>query len=145
MDRLGRYVKGYPKTLRKNVVLGPKLVKLSGGAKDEFFVLNMDNTISLYSVDGEIVSGWNDINAPEFTKEIPVVKNVGGVNYILVSGVEGLFFYTKNGKYIDLSRYKKKILKDYSPEELPGGLIKVKCNDNKYYSLNLLNGDLKKM
>lgn len=145
LDRLGRYVKGYPKTLRKNVVLGPKLVKLSGGAKDEFFVLNMDNTISLYSVDGEIVSGWNDINAPEFTKEIPVVKNVGGVNYILVSGVEGLFFYTKNGKYIDLSRYKKKILKDYSPEELPGGLIKVKCNDNKYYSLNLLNGDLKKM
>ena len=50
LDRLGRFVKGYPAKLKKKVVLGPKLLKNVNGIRYSILVLNEDNTILQLSV-----------------------------------------------------------------------------------------------
>ena len=145
LDRLGRFVNGYPKKLQKKVVMGPKLVRNVNGIKYSILVLNEDNTISWLDISGKPVAGWSDIVAPEFIKELPQFAKLGGKRYWILRAPSQLLLYTIDGKRIDFPDKKKKIDRESEIELVQDGLLKVTCTDGKEYTWNLETGKVKKL
>lgn len=145
LDRLGRFVNGYPKRLPKRVVMGPKLLKNVNGIKYSIHVLNDDNTISWYDVNGKPIEGWSDIVAPEFIKELPEFAKFAGKRYWIVRAPSQLLLYTIDGKQIEFPDKKRKIDRESEIELVQDGVFKVKCTDGKEYTWNLETGKVKKL
>lgn len=145
LDRLGRFVNGYPKRLPKGVVMGPKLVRNVNGIKYSILVLNDDNTISWYDVSGKPVEGWSDIVAPEFIKELPQFLKLGGKRYWTLKAPSQLLLYTIEGKRVEMQDKKKRIDRESEITLVQDGVLKVKCTDGKEYAWNLATGKTKKM
>ena len=145
LDRLGRFVNGYPKRLPKRVVMGPKLLKNVNGIKYSIQVLNDDNTISWYDVNGKPIDGWSDIVAPEFIKELPEFAKFAGKRYWIVRAPSQLLLYTIDGKQIEFPDKKRKIDRESEIELVQDGVFKVKCTDGKEYTWNLETGKVKKL
>lgn len=145
LDRLGRFVNGYPKRLPKKVVMGPKLVKNVNGIKYSILVLNDDNTVSWYDVNGKPIEGWSDIVAPEFIKELPQFAKFADKRYWIVRAPSQLLLYTIDGKLVEFPDKKKKIDRESEIELVQDGIFKVKCTDGKEYTWNLGAGKIKKL
>ncbi|MBO5920047.1 MAG: hypothetical protein J6Q34_06125 [Bacteroidales bacterium] len=145
LDRLGRFVRGYPAKLPKKVVLGPRLLKNVNGIRYSILVLNEDNTISWCDVSGKPVAGTVDIVAPEFVKELPEFLKLGGKRYWVLRAPSQLLLYTIDGKRVEMLDKKKKIDRSSDVTLLEGGNLKVKCTDGKEYSWNIATGKIKKL
>lgn len=145
LDRVGRFVKGYPAKLSKRVVYGPKLLRNVNGIKYSLFVLNEDNSISWYDVSGKPISGWRDIVAPEFVKELPEFIKLGGVRYWILRAPSQLYLYTLDGKMLNLADKKRKIDRESEITLIEAGVLRVRCTDGKDYAWNLESGKLKKL
>lgn len=145
LDRLGRYVNGYPAKLPKRVVYGPKLLRNVNGNKYSIFVINEDNSISWYDVYGKHIPGWSDIVAPEFIKELPEFIKLGGVRYWILRAPSQLYLYTLEGKRVEFADKKKKIDRESEVSLIQAGVLKIKCTDGKEYAWNLATGKLKKL
>ena len=144
LDRVGRFVYGYPVKLPKGVVMGPKLLKDKGGMKYSVICLNDDNTVSWYDISGKPVDGWNDLVAPEFIKELPERTGIGGKEYWLLRAPSQLLVYTADGRRLEMLDKKKKIERDSEIEFVQDGVFRVKCTDGKVYNWNLETGKIKK-
>lgn len=144
LDRVGRFVYGYPAKLPKEAVMGPKLVEGINGMKYSVLVLNADNTVSWYDISGKKVEGWNDIVAPEFIKELPEIVELGGIEYWILRAPSQLLLYTLEGRRIEMADKKKRIERDSEPVFVQSGVIRVKCTDGKEYNWNLETGKMKK-
>lgn len=145
LDRLGRYVRGYPAKLPKKVVLGPRLLRNVNGIRYSILVLNEDNTISWYDVSGKPIPGSTDIVAPEFVKELPEFLKLGGKRYWVLRAPSQLLLYTIDGKRVEMLDKKKKIDRSSDVTLLEDGNLKVKCTDGKEYSWNIATGKIKKL
>lgn len=145
LDRLGRFVNGYPKKLAKKVVMGPKLVRNVNGIKYSILVLNEDNTVSWYDISGKPVEGWSDIVAPEFIKELPQFLKLGGVRYWTIKAPSQLLLYTIDGKRLEMQDKRKRIDRESEITFVQDGILKVKCTDGKEYTWNLATGKTKKL
>lgn len=144
LDRLGRFVYGYPVKLPKEVVMGPKLVKDLSGMRYSVLALNGDNTVSWYDIEGKPVAGWTDIVAPEFVKELPEYVRLGGTGYWVLRAPSQLLLYTLDGKRMEFADKKKKIERDSEVSFVQDGVLRIKCTDGKEYNWNLETGKLKK-
>lgn len=144
LDRVGRFVYGYPVKLPKDVVMGPKLVKDMKGMRYSVLVLNTDNTVSWYDVSGKKVEEWNDIVAPEFIKELPELAELGGVHYWILRAPSQLLLYSMEGKLFVMADKKKRIDRECDPVFVQDGVIRVKCTDGREYNWNLETGKIKK-
>ncbi len=144
LDRLGRFVYGYPVKLPKEVVMGPKLVKDLSGMAYSVLTLNADNTVSWYDVSGKPVAGWTDIAAPEFIKELPEPVSLGGEMYWVLRAPSQLLLYTKDGNRLEFADKKKKMDRDSDVSFVQEGVLRIKCTDGKEYNWNLDTGKLKK-
>ena len=145
LDRLGRFVNGYPAKLPKKVVLGPKLLKNVNGIRYSVLVLNDDNTVSWRDVSGKAIQGFSDIVAPEFIKELPEFLKLGGNRYWVLRAPSQLLLYTIDGKRVEMLDKKKKIDRTSDVTLMEDGTLKVKCTDGKDYSWNLATGKIKKL
>lgn len=144
LDRVGRFVYGYPAKLPKGVVMGPKLLKDINGMKYSIVCLNDDNTVSWYDISGKPVKGWSDLVAPEFIKELPELVDLGGLQYWILRAPSQLLIYTKDGKRLQMHDSKKKIDRESDVEFVQKGVLRVKCTDGKMYNWNLETGKIKK-
>lgn len=144
LDRVGRFVYGYPVKLPKGVVMGPKLLKDKGDMKYSVVCLNDDNTVSWYDISGKPVEGWNDIVAPEFIKELPEPAKIGGTEYWLLKAPSQLLVYTADGRRLEMLDKKKKIDRDSDVEFVQDGVLRIKCTDGRVYNWNLETGKIKK-
>lgn len=145
LDVLARFVRGYPVKLPKKVVYGPSKVDIKGDKEYTFMVLNEDNTISWYGLDGTRVKGWTDIKAPEFVKELPEYKKIGNKSYWVLRAPSQMRLYTINGKEIVIADKKKKIDRESEVKVVTADEIKVKGTDGNYFILNLATGKTKKV
>lgn len=145
LDRLGRFVYGYPARLPKRVVMGPQLHKDLKGMKYSVMLLNEDNTISWYDVSGKPVPGWEDIAAPEFVKELPQLKELGGTLYWVLRAPSQQLLYTIDGRRVVMQDKKKKIDREQEIVFEGNGSLRVKCTDGKEYIWNLATGKTKKV
>ncbi|MBR5183845.1 MAG: hypothetical protein IKW15_05180, partial [Bacteroidales bacterium] len=145
LDRLGRFVNGYPAKLSKKVVLGPKLLKNVNGIRYSVLVLNEDNSVSWCDISGKPVQGSTDIVAPEFIKELPEFLKLGGNRYWVLRAPSQLLLYTIEGKRVEMQDKKKKIDRSSGITLMDDGNLKVMCTDGKEYSWNIATGKTKKL
>lgn len=83
-DRLGRVVEGFPVTLKKTVLLGPAVYDFNGQRKYNIIVLNRDNTIDMYNLQGEMPASWKGIAPKEKILGLPEYREVAGKSYWIV-------------------------------------------------------------
>lgn len=84
IDRLGRYVTGFPVDLKKEILLGPDVYDFNGSKRYNIMVLHKDNIIEMYNLKGEKPSAWKGIKAKETIKALPERITVGGNSFWVV-------------------------------------------------------------
>ena len=84
LDRLGKWVNGFPVKLPKAVLLGPDVYDFTGAGGYTVMVLHKDNSLERYNLHGQKPEGWKGIRAPETVKDLPELIQVGGKNYWVV-------------------------------------------------------------
>ena len=97
IDRLGRFVSGFPAELGKEVLLGPSVCDVTGDGGYRAFVLHTDNTIELYNLHGQKAEGWETMTSGEFFKDLPEPVEHSGKKYWLVRTSGGPAVYGLNG------------------------------------------------
>lgn len=77
IDRLGRYVKGYPVTLPSDVAYGPAVYSANGGKDLYVSYINAENAVVALKIDGTPIPGWRDIELEEFISSLPMLEKRG--------------------------------------------------------------------
>ena len=144
LDRLGRMVRGFPVTLPDNVVLGPAVLDPGNNKEYSFMVLNEDNSVSIYRLTRETPAGGVRIKAPEFVKELPLLKEINGKNYLFLKTVSRLRIYNMSGKEIIIKEKKRIISPDSGITVVKGDEIRVTGADGKNFILDLSSGKSRK-
>ena len=98
IDRLGRYVKGYPVTLPKEVAYGPGLYPINGGKDYLVAFINEDNTLTVMDIKGNALPGWKDIELEEFIGALPQIEKRGGEYVVLLETYKGKYEFTLKGE-----------------------------------------------
>ena len=81
IDRLGRFVKGFPAELGKDVLLGPASYDFTGAGGYTALVLHTDNTIGMYNLHGEVPSQWKGITCADTILDLPKLVEDKGKRY----------------------------------------------------------------
>ena len=84
IDRLGRFVTGFPLDLGKEILLGPDLYDFNGARRYNIMVLHKDNTIEMYNLKGKKPDAWKGITAPETILSLPKRQTSGGKDFWVV-------------------------------------------------------------
>lgn len=145
LDRMARMVRGFPVELERSVLLGPGLVEREGGRSYSFFVLNEDNSVSLYELSREKSLKGLHIKAPEFVKELPEIREINGKEYIFLRTVFRTRIYDLAGKEIEVKDKKRVIANDSDVTVVGGDDIKVAAKDGKEFIVNLKTGKTRKV
>ena len=93
IDRLGRFVTGFPVELGKEVLLGPAVYDFSNAKSYTILVLHKDNTIGMYDLHGVQPAGWKGITSPHTIVSLPVPAKADGkaVWVVQTAGGEQVF------------------------------------------------------
>ena len=81
IDRLGRFVKGFPAELGKDVLLGPAAYDFTGAGGYTALVLHTDNTIGMYNLHGEAPAQWKGISCADTILDLPKLVEDKGKRY----------------------------------------------------------------
>ncbi|MDO5442684.1 MAG: hypothetical protein Q4G10_03345 [Bacteroidia bacterium] len=140
LDRLGRFVSGFPSELGKPVLLGPSAYDFSGAGGYSVMVLHNDNTIGMYNIHGVKPEKWQGITSDETIIALPELLKVGGSSYWAVrTAVQTQIFPFYGGEPVYRQEGAKSIRRD-SNLEIEGDSIKVVCNDGKTRNIKLKDG-----
>ena len=139
IDRLGRFVSGFPVDLGKPVLLGPQAYDFSGAKGYTVMVLHKDNTLELYNLHARKPEGWKGIRAPETVKSLPELLEVKGKKYWVVrTSIRTLLYGFDGGDPVTRDEGGKMIRPD-SPITPSSRGITVECYDGKTRELKLQN------
>ncbi len=144
LDRVGRFVNGFPLTLPKRVVYGPELVDIKGDGRYSFMVLNEDNSITVYNLDGRVIKELLTIKSEDFVKELPVLECINGKEYLVLRTVQRMRFYKLDGEEVVVNDKKRAIAPDSGFEVVAGNEIKVMGVDGKEFIVDLVTGKTRK-
>ena len=137
LDRLGRFVSGFPAELGKDVLLGPAAYDFTGAKGYAVMVLHTDNTIGMYNLHGVKPDGWKGIASDEKIISLPELVTVDGVRYWAVrTAVQTQIFPFDGGDPVYRQEGGKSIRRD-SELEVDGKTLKVTCNDGKTRNIKL--------
>ena len=89
IDRLGRFVSGFPVELGKEVLLGPAVYDFSGAKGYTVLVLHRDNTIGMYDLHGVQPAAWQGITSPDTILSLPVLAQADGKRVWVVKTAGG--------------------------------------------------------
>lgn len=145
LDRLGRFVRSYPVSVGKNIVLGPKVWDFNGDRGYSLMILHDDNTIGLYDMKGEKWQGWSDIVTQEQIISLPERHRVGEVYYwVLRTPVQTLIYDPLGSIVADFSR-RNIIAPDTEIEIVSSKELKLRTIDGRQVVLNLEKGSFKRV
>ena len=131
MDRLGRWVNGFPVKLPKPVLLGPDVYDFTGAGGYTAMILHKDNTLERYNLHGEKVQGWKGIKAPETVKNLPDLLEGGGKRYWVVrTSIQTLVYPFEGGEPL-FKADGGKMLKPDATVSLTAKGISGECYDGK--------------
>ncbi len=137
LDRLGRFVSGFPVELGKDVLLGPAAYDFTGAKGYSVMVLHTDNTAGLYNIHGVKPEKWEGITSDETIIAVPELLKVGGTSYWIVrTAVQAQVFPFNGGEPVYRQEGAKSIRRD-SSFEVDGNSVKVVCNDGKTRNIKL--------
>lgn len=100
LDRLGHWVKDFPASLHKPVLLGPDVYDFTGAGGYTVMILHKDNTLERYNLHGQKPEGWKGIKGPETIKNLPELLETGkGKRYWVVrTSVRTLIYPFEGGE-----------------------------------------------
>lgn len=111
IDRLGRFIPSFGTDLGKEVLIGPDLYSFAGDGY-QVMVLHRDNTLSLYTLEGERYPGWKNITSKEAIPSLPEAVPVGDRIYWKVPFLSGAKYYNfEGGSPLSGSRTRKLLKK----------------------------------
>ena len=138
IDRLGRFVNGFPAELGKDVLLGPAVYDFTGAHGYTAMVLHKDNTIGMYNLHGQTKEGWLGITAPETIKTLPELLEVKGTKYWVVrTSIRALVFPFDGGEPLTKGEGAKMIRNDSVITPKDNGSISATCRDGKERNFKL--------
>ena len=130
IDRLGRFVSGFPVDLGKEILLGPQPYDFNGIHRYNAMVLHKDNTVELYDMKGKRAESWKGIKVEETIKSLPEMIMVGGKSFwVLRTSIQTLIFPFDGGEPVTKFEGNKKIRPDSPVTVLDEGSIEVECYD----------------
>lgn len=133
IDRTGRYAKGFPLNLKKEICLGPDLYEISG--QKCAMVLHKDNTLEMYSLpNGKKSSLWRTIDLGEETiKSLPERLLAGDKDFWIVrTAIQTLIYPWTGGKPLTKFKDDAMIRTDSKIVLLEEGQgVEVDCYDGK--------------
>ncbi|MBR1576731.1 MAG: hypothetical protein IJ654_09840 [Bacteroidales bacterium] len=89
IDRLGRFVSGFPVELGKEVLLGPAVHDFTGAKGYTVLVLHRDNTIGMYDLHGVQAAEWKGITCEDTILSLPVLAKADGKRVWVVATAGG--------------------------------------------------------
>ena len=89
IDRLGRFVSGFPVDLGKDVLLGPAVYDFTGAKGYTALVLHRDNTIGMYDLHGVQAAEWKGITCEDTILSLPVPAKADGKRVWVVATAGG--------------------------------------------------------
>ena len=139
IDRLGRYVTGFPLDLHKEITLGPDVYDFSGARKYNIMVLHKDNTIQMYNLKGKQPEAWKGITAEETIKALPELIRVGGKDFWIVrTSIQTLIFPFYGGESLTVMEGNSKIKPDSEVNVVDETSVQVFSYDGKSRNIRLI-------
>lgn len=138
IDRLGRYVNGFPIDLGKEILLGPDVYDFSGAGKYNIMVLHRDNRIEMYNLSARKPAGWKGITAKETIKALPDRILVGGNTFWVVrTSIQTLIYPFYGGDPLTVFSGDDMILPDSEVRAVDSSSVEVESYDGKRRVLKL--------
>lgn len=132
IDRLGRYVTGFPVDLKKEILIGPDVYDFNGTKKYNIMVLHKDNTLEMYNLKGEKPAPWKGIRAEETIKALPERISVGGNSFWVVrTSIQTLIYPFYGGEPFTVFKGDQMIRPDSDIKIIDGMTVEVACYDGK--------------
>lgn len=137
LDRLGRFVGGFPVDLGKPVLLGPSVYDFTGAHGYTVMVLHKDHTLERYNLHGQKPEGWKGIAAPETVKALPDLLEIKGKRYWAVrTSIRTLIYPFEGGEPLTREEGGRMIKPDSQLTPCARG-ITVDCYDGKSRDIKL--------
>lgn len=138
IDRLGRFVKGFPVDLGKDILLGPQAYDFNGTHKYNAIVLHKDNTVEMYDMKGKKPESWKGIKAEETIKALPELITVGGKSFWVVrTSIQTLIFPFVGGEPVTKFEGDRKIRPDSPVTVHDVTSVEVECYDGHSRTVKL--------
>lgn len=136
LDRLGRFVSGFPVALPKAVLLGPALYELPEGRTVGF--LYTDGSIGFTSMKGEARSFWKGVEVPGQVVALPeLLKAENGKFWVIRTLKEARIYPYEGGEPVYAKSGKEAIRSDSAVTPNGKGGFTVTCNDGKTRTVKL--------
>lgn len=138
IDRLGRFVNGFPVDLGKEILLGPEPYDFNGVHRYNVMVLHKDKTIEMYDMKGRKPDSWKGIKSEETIKALPQKISAAGKSYWVVrTSVQTLVFPLMGGEPLTVFEGDKMIRPDSEIKVLEGPALGFECYDGQTRTLKL--------
>ena len=132
IDRLGRFVTGFPVDLGKEILLGPDVYDFNGAKAYNIMVLHKDKTIEMYNLKGQKPASWKGIALQETIKCLPERIEVGGRTYWIVrTSKQTLIYPFTGGEPLTTFTGQQMIMPDSSVDVVDEASVQVQCYDGK--------------
>lgn len=140
IDRLGRFVGGFPVELGKKIAVGPVVNDFTGAKGYTAMVLHKDNTVGLYDLHGKVPASWKGITAKETIKTIPELLEGKGKKYWVVrTSLQSLVYPFDGGDPLVKGDGDKMIRPDSRIILNEKGTVTATCYDGKERAFKLDN------
>ena len=140
IDRLGRFVGGFPVELGKKIAVGPVVHDFTGAKGYTAMVLHKDNTVGMYDLHGKVPASWKGITANETIKSIPELLEGKGKKYWIVrTSIQTLVYPFDGGDPLVKGDGDKMIRPDSKIVLNDKGTVTATCYDGKERAFKLDN------
>lgn len=138
IDRLGRFVKGFPFNTGKEILLGPDVYDFSGRRKYNIMVLHKDNTIEMYNLQGQKPASWKTISPSETITGLPERLELSGSTFWVVrTAVQTLIYPFMGGEPVTELASDQMAMPETEVTVIDGTTVEVKCYDGKKRKLKI--------
>ena len=132
IDRLGRFVSGFPIDLGKEILLGPDVYDFNGTNAYNIMVLHKDRTIDMYNLKGQKPASWQGINPGETIKALPEKIEVGGrIYWVVRTSKQTLIYPFTGGTPLTTFTGQHMIKPDSSVDVVDEASVQVQCYDGR--------------
>ena len=138
IDRLGRFVKGFPVDLGKEILIGPDVYDFNSTNKYNIMVLHKDKTIEMYNLKGQKPSSWKGIKSEETIKSLPERLILGDKPcWVVRTSIRTMIYPFNGGEALTREKGDKMIRPDSKVRVIDDNTVEFECYDGKTRKLVL--------
>jgi hypothetical protein len=144
LDRLGRFVAPYPKSVTDEITLGPQVYDIKGDGDFAIMLLHKDNTLRLYDRTAGVYPRWSNISAEERIKSFPELIESGENRYWVLRTSLRTMIYSINGTPVANFTGEMRLANNTPVKPDRQGVVNLKTASGKNISVDLETGNIKR-